>query len=265
MPYVDLPGTRLFYTDEGDGDPPLLLVHGWGADSAGWSALIPQFQTRHRVLAVDLRGHGRSGVPERGYAIGDFVGDLAALLDHAGTGPVVAIGHSMGGQIVSMLAVEHSEHVQAVVCVDPGYGVAGDVVAQFPEIVAALHGPDGVAVAKAVDSGYSYTPATPAWIATLQHRAVDGTPGHVLAEAFEAMFTMPGQFGLRAESEAYLERRTCPSLTFWADPAQASWEAPRLRDARSRVVPWEGAGHYLHEERPDEFVVVVERWLDSLA
>lgn len=83
-----------------------MFVHGFSCDSHDWTWQIPYFVESHRVIAVDIRGHGRSSVPDGGYDDGVFANDLTNLLEHLGTGPVVAIGHSLGGVIVSTLSVE---------------------------------------------------------------------------------------------------------------------------------------------------------------
>ena len=67
MAYADIGEVRLFFTDEGEGDPPILMVHGFSCDGHDWMWQIPHFAARHRVIVVDLRGHGRSSVPEDGY------------------------------------------------------------------------------------------------------------------------------------------------------------------------------------------------------
>ena len=121
MPFAELGEVSLFYTDAGAGDPPILFVHGYSCDSHDWSWQLPHFASTHRVIAVDLRGHGRSSVPEDGYDPSQYAADLAALLERQSVAPVVAIGHSLGGAIVSALAVEHAEMVRAVVVVDPAY------------------------------------------------------------------------------------------------------------------------------------------------
>ena len=62
----DVGALRMFFTDEGSGDPPLLFVHGYTCDSHDWSWQLSHFARSHRVIAVDLRGHGRSSAPEDG-------------------------------------------------------------------------------------------------------------------------------------------------------------------------------------------------------
>jgi pimeloyl-ACP methyl ester carboxylesterase len=262
VPFAELGDVRLFYTDDGVGEP-LLLVHGWGSDSHEWCWHLAALAERYRVIAPDLRGHGRTTVPPSGNTPREMAADLAALVERLGAPPLVAIGHSMGAQVVTALAVERPTLVRAVVTIDAGYGVASAAAAYLAELVHALNGDDPAGAAQAIE-GWSFNPATPPLIRSWHLRRLAGAPPHVLAQAFAAMFTGPDAFGLRPATEAYLTRRGVPALSFWADPAQAEWEAPLLTHPASRTVSWPGAGHYLHEERPTEFLDELQKWLAEL-
>lgn len=266
MPYADVGGDiRLFYTDDGSGDgPPLLLVHGWGTDSHQWSWHIDALTAAgRRVIAVDLRGHGYSSVPETGNTPRMMAEDLNVLLDRLGIPEAIPVGHSMGGQVVSILAVEHPERVRALVALDPGYGITDDIARGFPKMIAGLRGERPHAMAEAIDQ-WCTNAATPAVLRRWHKRRLYGMPPHVLAQAFEAMFLEDGAIGLRPATDDYLARRRCPVLSIWADQERANWEAGLLKEPASKVVCWEGSSHRLHEERPAEFVHLLGGWLRSL-
>ncbi|MFC7587357.1 alpha/beta fold hydrolase [Nonomuraea antimicrobica] len=257
MPYAQVgPEVRLFYTDDGQardgqagggqagggqaGDgPPLLLVHGWGADSHQWAWHIDALAAAHRVIAVDLRGHGYSSVPETGNTPRMMAADLHALLDRLDVPQVVAVGHSMGGQVVSILAVEHPDRVRALAALDPGYGMTAELARGFPRMIEGLRGERPHEAAERIDE-WCTNAATPALIRRWHKRRLYGTPPHVLAQAFEAMFTGQDAIGVRPASDDYLTRRRCPVLSIWADPGRAEWEAGLLKDPASAVVCWEG-------------------------
>src|SRR5271163_1159588 len=101
MPFADVNGVHMFYTDDGPREQSVLLVHGWTCDSHDWSWQIPAFAEKYRVIALDVRGHGRSSFPEAEVTIHSFTADLAELVRILDAGPVVAIGHSLGGTMVS--------------------------------------------------------------------------------------------------------------------------------------------------------------------
>lgn len=260
MPFVSLDDVKLFYTDDGVGDPPILFVHGYTCDSHDWSWQLAHFAEHHRVIAVDNRGHGRSSVPDTGYDHLDFANDTAALLDHLDCGPVVAVGHSLGGVIVSALAVERPDLVQAVVSVDPGYLISDEVSAGLGPVLDALDA-DPVPVAQATLGG-TYTPASPAALRTWHMRRIAGTPDHVLRQTLRNLLE---GMALESASAPYLARRQCPVLALYADPARAAVEAALFADPRSKVATFEGSGHWLHQDRPSEVNHIIETWLASLA
>jgi pimeloyl-ACP methyl ester carboxylesterase len=262
MPFAELGDVRLFYTDEGVGDPPILFVHGFSCDSHDWTWQLPHFVSTHRVLAVDLRGHGRSSVPVDGYSPEQFAADLAALLEQIGVPPVVAVGHSLGGVIVSALAVEHPDQVRAVVSVDPGYLVP-DEAAEMLVGVVDLTARDPVQAFDAL-LGSTYGPGSPPALTMWHRRRVAGMSPDVLSKTLGALMRTPDGLAFASVSEPYLRRRSCPVLAFYADPGRAAIEAALLEDKRSKVVTWEGAGHWLHQERPAEFNSIVETWLMEL-
>ena len=260
MPFAAVGDVNLFYTEDGTGDPPLLFVHGYSCDGHDWSWQLPHFVAGHRVITVDNRGHGRSSVPDAGYDHLDFAGDLASLLDHLGCGPVVAIGHSLGGVIVSTLAVERPDLVRAIVSIDPGYLISDELGAGLAPMIDALESSDPVPVAQAT-LGATYTAASSPALRTWQMRRIAGTPVHVLRQTLKNL--MQGM-ALESVSAPYLARRPCPVLALYADPARAAVEADLLTGNRSRVVSFEGSGHWLHQERPAEVNLIIDTWLATL-
>lgn len=75
-------GARLAWEDCGIGPGCMLLVHGWGCDHTVLAPQISHFSKSHRVIAVDLRGHGASDAPHQEYTLAGFADDLAALCRH---------------------------------------------------------------------------------------------------------------------------------------------------------------------------------------
>ncbi|TDO52964.1 pimeloyl-ACP methyl ester carboxylesterase [Kribbella sp. VKM Ac-2571] len=247
---VEARAVPIWLRDAGTGDP-LLLVHGWGGDSRAWSGL--GFEDR-RVIAVDLRGHGRSPVLRHGYRPADYAADLAALVERLGLRPVVAIGHSMGGQIVAELALERPDLVAAVVVIDPAYGADEAEAATFEQRLAALRNDGSDAAVRQLG---------------LRAGAVRdqllATPGHVLAESYAGMYTDPDAFGARPAAATRLAALTQPLLSIRPTPAMAAWDISLSLPYGSRVALWNGCSHFLHHERPRQFVALVDSWLTSLA
>ncbi|MFF1630599.1 alpha/beta fold hydrolase, partial [Streptomyces sp. NPDC058272] len=91
--------------DHGGDGPPLVLLHGAGRTLADWAAAAPLLVPRHRVLAVDLRGHGLS--PSGTWDFPHVLGDLEAVLEAYDIPGALPVGHSLGGMIAVRYALEH--------------------------------------------------------------------------------------------------------------------------------------------------------------
>jgi 3-oxoadipate enol-lactonase len=98
------------------GAPILLLLHGWTASSdLNWYPLYEPLGERYRVVALDHRGHGRGIRSRRPFRLVDCADDAAALVEVLGTGPVIAVGYSMGGPVAQLLWRRHPHVVAGLV------------------------------------------------------------------------------------------------------------------------------------------------------
>lgn len=117
MPFFTVDGTRLYYDETGTG-PPLLFVHGLGSSVRDWFGQVPHFADRHRVLRLDLRGHGRSERPPGPYHIARFARDVAVLLRRLDAAPAHVVGLSMGGMVGLELAASAPQLARSLVAVN---------------------------------------------------------------------------------------------------------------------------------------------------
>jgi pimeloyl-ACP methyl ester carboxylesterase len=118
MPKIRANGLDLHYWQSGQG-PDVVLVHGLGGNLAGWHlTMVPELQKDHRVTTYDLRGHGRSEAPARGYTTLDMAEDLAGLLDGLGIAQASLAGHSWGADIALHFALLYPEKVSDLVLVE---------------------------------------------------------------------------------------------------------------------------------------------------
>jgi pimeloyl-ACP methyl ester carboxylesterase len=100
---------RIYYEDVGQGEP-LVLLHGFGETSLTWSGVTPELARRHRVIAIDLKGAGYSDKPADGrYRLADQAAIVRALAEHLGFERVTLVGHSMGGLVALMAALQWQE------------------------------------------------------------------------------------------------------------------------------------------------------------
>lgn len=130
MAFLESGAARVYYEDWGEaGSPVLLLSHGYGSTSQMW---LPQrealAQAGWRVLAWDIRGHGRTQCPEQAehFSHAHTCADMVALLDMAGAERAVVAGLSLGGYMSLYLASRHPERVRALGLFDTGPGYRSD-------------------------------------------------------------------------------------------------------------------------------------------
>jgi pimeloyl-ACP methyl ester carboxylesterase len=118
MAYFELQGTRLFYERQGEGNPPLVFVHGFACAHDDWRAQVDFFRPRQGVMVCDLCGHGAStGDPAR-CDVETYGADVSALLHALNLPPAVLIGHSMGCRVALQAYLDAPKRVAGLVLVD---------------------------------------------------------------------------------------------------------------------------------------------------
>lgn len=111
-------GTPISYEIFGKGEPTLVFVHGWSCDARYWRAQVPVFSKKHRVVVLDLAGHGHSGMSRTRYTMGSFGEDVLAVTGSTGSQNVILIGHSMGGPVIAEAARLMPDRVIGLIGVD---------------------------------------------------------------------------------------------------------------------------------------------------
>lgn len=121
--YFDSRGVRIHYVVDGAGEP-VVLLHGLGGGIETWTAtgILQGLAKDHRVIALDLRGHGRSGKPHDPTSYGREMGlDVIRLLDHLRIQKAHVVGYSLGGMLLSQLLTLYPERIAtATLVAGPG-------------------------------------------------------------------------------------------------------------------------------------------------
>ncbi|MET9451678.1 alpha/beta fold hydrolase [Streptomyces cinerochromogenes] len=274
MPFVDLPEVRLFHVDHpppaeashpGALSLPTVLVHGLWDSADTWLHQLPHLRTRCRTLAVDLRGHGRTGpAADDEYSTDRHAADLAAFVERVVGGPVVLVGHSMGASVASVLAARRPDLVHALVAVDPDYAGDDDSRARLRALAEALEGPSADDTAVRLAATLAEGPETPAHLVERQRMAVLWPAPGTRARIFRHNAFHPGSVRFLPEAEAVLRRRRQPVLALHRDPARLRADERSFSHPDSKAVPVTGAGHFLHQELPGYVNAEIDRWLATL-
>ncbi len=233
--------------------PPVVLVHGAGGTSLHWPPQIRRLPG-HRVLAVDLPGHGRSeGVGEQ--SIAAYAQRLMDWASALRLPPAVWIGHSMGGAIVQHLALHYPEQVAGLGLVGTGArlrvhplileGTAKEET--FPDTVATI-------------VQWSFAPQSSARLRELATQRMAETRPSVLHGDFLAC----DRFDVMDQVAAI----TCPTLVLcgaedkMTPPRYAEYLASQIPNARLVIVP--NAGHMVMLEQPEAVAQALQEFLATL-
>ncbi len=128
MPYLKITTGQMYYEEYGKGSETIVAVHGNISTLAWWQFLVPYVEDQYRLIAMDLRGCGKTTHTSDGYTIAQFASDIDALVKHLGLSKFHLLGHSMGGQISMLYTLLHQEKVKTLTLVDtvPAEGLALD-------------------------------------------------------------------------------------------------------------------------------------------
>jgi pimeloyl-ACP methyl ester carboxylesterase len=278
-PVVGRDGTLLHVRAAGEeGAPGVLLSHGFSLDMTTWHYQWKEWSKRYRTVLFDHRGHGRSGTSaSRDYTLQAMGEDLATVLDAAfPAGPVVLVGHSMGGMAILAFAEAHPEEfgsrVAGVIFADTAAaevvrGALGGILGRLagfkvPETRAERirgfmkEGRSDISylVARLTNFGHHASPWLVDYIAGISGQA----PVEVWTDALAGVIELDFRHAL--------EHIEVPALVVVGDvdritpPSTAKALAHALPDGK--LVVFEGAGHLSMLERHEEFNRVAGEFLD---
>lgn len=128
---VDLDGVNIHYLDNGGTGPVLICLHGTSMSANCWGHLAASLKDGFRVIAVDMRGHGKSDRPSSNYTMNEMAGDIAGLIERLGLESVSFIGSSVGNQVAVAYAAAHPERVAGMILSDPSFYVSDTEVVKY--------------------------------------------------------------------------------------------------------------------------------------
>ncbi|MDG9690123.1 alpha/beta hydrolase [Streptomyces sp. DH17] len=268
--YLPVGGGKIAYEVAGSG-PLIVLAHGMGDSRAAYRAVVPRLVAAgHRVASVDLRGCGESSVDWPAWSRTDIAGDLLAVIRHLG-GPAVLVGHSASGGAATIAAAQEPSLVTAVVELAPftrkqSVGLGDLKVKRFRQGMLRL-------------LGAGVLGSVPLWRSYLDvaYPGVKPDDWTERIARIESLLREPGRMkamqgmGRSAPTDAgaQLGNVRCPVLVVmgtldpdWADPhAEGSAIVGALPSGLGRLEMIEGAGHYPHDQYPDQVVSLVLAFL----
>ncbi len=155
-------GVRIYYEVYGSGKPVILLHGAFYTIDMNWSELIPELSKTHKVIAIEMQGHGHSPFSTREMTIGNFTKDVAGVLDYLKIDSADVVGYSMGGSVAYQFAIQYPKRLRKLVIISSTYKNSGWI----PAVSGGLKGLDPTVFnGSPLQAGYNaVAPDTSKWI-----------------------------------------------------------------------------------------------------
>ncbi|HTR04501.1 MAG TPA: alpha/beta hydrolase [Thermoanaerobaculia bacterium] len=250
-------GVPIRYDSAGKGDPTLVFVHCGGCNRGFWDGQMAYFSAQHRVVALDLAGHGQSGGGRKDWTMAAFGQDVASVVEALGLKRVVLIGHSLGGPAVLEAARRMPGRVAGLVLVDSWVDFEQRLPAEEVEKYVSALQADYKATTTAIVSQYFFSAST---------------PEPVKARVLETVLSGPQEIGVAVarSSMAYdplpaLREIKAPICAISSDLFPTNLEGNRKYVPSYQAAIVKGTGHYLMLEQPEVFNELLAWALRELA
>ena len=252
---------NLAFESVGSG-PPLLILHGLFGSGSNWRGMALRLSSTHTVHTVDLRNHGASPWADAmGYA--EMADDVVQVCDRLRLASPAVMGHSMGGKVAMAMALRHPQRVSRLIVVDIAPVTYTDTLTPFAE---AMRGTNVVAAATRAEVQARLRQAVPdpAVVPFLMQNLV------MHNDHFDWRLNLLGISASMAQlcgfpSELLGARFAGPVAVIAGEHSDYVTESNGVEFLpmfpRNRVEVIEGAGHWVHADRPDAFLACVRRAL----
>jgi pimeloyl-ACP methyl ester carboxylesterase len=240
----------------GDGTPALVFVHGWSCDRTYWAGQLAPFARDFHVVAVDLAGHGESGLGRGDWTMAAFGGDVAAVVEQLGLRRVILIGHSMGGDVIAEAARRLPGRVAGLVWVDTYRALgAGRSPEQVQAFTARLR-------ASFVDSTRALVRGM--FVPTSDRSLVERVAADMAAAPpAVALSALEHAFAYSREMPRTLQALRVPVVAI--NPDDGPTDAASMAPYGVTVVLMPGVGHFLQLEDPARFNRLLRTAVDKFA
>jgi len=249
-------GVEIRYEVAGSGEPALVFVHGWSCDRTYWRAQVDHFAASHRVVAIDLGGHGESGTGRDDWTMAAFGRDVQAVVEELDLQRVVLVGHSMGGPVIAEAARLMPARVVALIPVDTFHEVDSPVSDEDRDGFLAPMRADFREATEGFVRQFMFAAGADTGLVGRIARDMAAAPPSIGVGAMEQLF--------RYDEGAALAALRVPVRLINADLFPTDLEAARRHKLDVGLAVMPGVGHFLMMEDPDEFNRLVARAVRGL-
>ena len=247
-------GIPISFEVYGAGEPTLVFVHGWSCDARYWRAQVPHFSKSHRVVTLDLAGHGHSGTKRLQYSMLAFGEDVQAVTEATGSNRVILLGHSMGGSVIAEAARLMPDRVIGLIAVDTLHNIEYPMTPEeLSKMLAPLEKDFLNGTREFVEQMIlpSMKPQLREWILA----DMSAAPSAVALSASKSMMT---QY-ITGEAAKIFHEIRAPVVSVICDMWPVDYEANRRHMSFFEAIILKGADHFLMLDRPKEFNQALEK------
>jgi pimeloyl-ACP methyl ester carboxylesterase len=252
-------GVPISYEIYGSGEPTLVFVHGWSCDARYWRAQLPYFSRNHRVVTLDLAGHGHSGITRSQYTMSAFGEDVRAVTEATGSRSVILIGHSMGGSVIAEAARLMPDRVIGLIGIDTLQNIEYPMNSEgLKKMITPLENYFRTGSRQFIGGMISADtdPRLREWILA----DISAAPPAV---ALSAMNEMMSQY-ITGEAARTFDKIRIPVITVNGDRWPINYEANRRHMFSFDAIVLKEADHFLMMDRPEEFNRALEEAIHRL-
>jgi pimeloyl-ACP methyl ester carboxylesterase len=228
-------GMALYFEEAGKGTPPLLFIHGLGGDHTLFAPQFDRFRREHRVVAIDLRGHGQSDALQQDYTVTGLADDMAWMCYELGLYQPVFVGHGMGGIVAVECAAQHPDLPAGVVALDAPLLPTTETQIRHQRLLEDLREPDNAGALRRFMEGMFLPQDDPQRKARILDQ-VALLPQWVALSMWESVCAWDGG--------AALAGYKLPLLYIAADPPCSDMARLRAACPQAMVGQTAGAGHF---------------------
>jgi pimeloyl-ACP methyl ester carboxylesterase len=237
-------GVEIVYSVCGTGEPALVFIHGGFADRGFWDGQLQAFGGRHRTIALDLAGHGESGVNRTKWGMPEFGADVRAVVEAERVKRVILIGNSLGGPVAIEAALLLPEKAVGVIGIDTFQDLGGVITPEQAKARADAFGADFGGAVKQMTRALFHADADPKTIAWAEARMARTSP-----QIARPMFLSLAGY----DTGASARRLKVPIRAVNGDLYPTDIEAIRKVKPDFDAIVMTHMGHYPMIERPEEF------------
>jgi len=237
-------GVSIVYSAAGAGEIALVFVHGGLADRTFFDGQLKAFADRHRVIALDLAGHGESGTNRKKWGIPEFGADVKAVVDAEKLQRVILFGNSLGGPTVLEAALLLPGRVMGVVGIDTFQTLDYSMSAEYARQRAEAFRADYAGSVKSMTKMLFHPDADSALVADVEKRMQKTSPD----TAYAMFMSMAGYTPTVAAGKLSVPLRAINGDIYPTDVAGV-----KKTKADFDAVVMKHMGHYPMLERPEEF------------